>query len=126
MTLKHSIPSLSEALPGHVRGAAGCSPESATDRKFWFGLARSVMDQVAPQWEATTKAYAATRQQHYFSAEFLMGRALLNNLTNLGMLEEATEAVAATGRNLSDVLEAESDAALGNGGLGRPARRLLP
>lgn len=54
-----------------------------------------------------------------------MGRALLNNLTNLGLLDEAREAVAAQGQDLADVLEAEHDAALGNGGLGRLAACFL-
>ena len=71
------------------------------------------MEQLADRWEATTKAYNATRQQHYFSAEFLMGRALLNNLTNLGLVEQAEAAVKASGREISDILDAENDAALG-------------
>lgn len=119
------IPSLPEALPGHVRGAAGTSPADATNRKYWFGLSRAVMDQIADRWEATDLTYSRGRQQHYFSAEFLMGRALLNNLTNLGLVEEAREAVAQDGRELADVLEAEYDAALGNGGLGRLAACFL-
>ena len=63
--------------------------------------------------------------EHYFSAEFLMGRALLNNLSNLGMVDEAREALAALGKDLSVVLEEEPDAALGNGGLGRLAACFL-
>ncbi|WP_308606783.1 glycogen/starch/alpha-glucan phosphorylase [uncultured Corynebacterium sp.] len=113
------------AVPGHVRAAAGVSPTAATDRKFWSGLSSSVMDQIADNWEATRSAYAATRQQHYFSAEFLQGRALLNNLTNIGLVDEARAATQATGHELADVLEAEHDAALGNGGLGRLAACFL-
>lgn len=118
-------PALSETLGGHVRAVSGSSPETATDRKFWFGLSHNVMEKLADNWETTTAAYNATRQQHYFSAEFLMGRALLNNLTNLGLVEEAEEAVRANGHELSDILEAENDAALGNGGLGRLAACFL-
>ena len=113
------------AVPGHVRAAAGVSPTTATDRKFWSGLSSSVMEQIADNWEATRSAYAATRQQHYFSAEFLQGRALLNNLTNIGLVDEARAATQATGHELADVLEAEHDAALGNGGLGRLAACFL-
>ncbi|QDZ42861.1 glycogen/starch/alpha-glucan phosphorylase [Corynebacterium sp. sy039] len=119
------VPMLKDTVAGHVRAAAGMSAHSATDRKFWFGLSDAVMEQLADNWEATTQAYNATRQQHYFSAEFLMGRALLNNLTNLGLVEQAEEAVRACGHELSDVLEAENDAALGNGGLGRLAACFL-
>ncbi|MCQ9370293.1 glycogen/starch/alpha-glucan phosphorylase [Corynebacterium sp. 35RC1] len=113
------------SVGGHVRAASGTAPTSATGRKFWFGLSHAVMEQLAENWEATTKAYAATRQQHYFSAEFLMGRALLNNLTNLDLVDVAEQATAANGHALSDVLEAENDAALGNGGLGRLAACFL-
>lgn len=114
-----------KAIPGHVRAAAGVSPAAATNRKFWSGLSAAVMEHIADNWEATRKAYAGTRQQHYFSAEFLQGRALLNNLTNLDMVDDAAKAAEAAGHNLVDVLEAEHDAALGNGGLGRLAACFL-
>lgn len=117
--------SLAANVGGHVRAASGTSPAAATDRKFWFGLSAAIMERIADNWEATTTAYNGTRQQHYFSAEFLMGRALLNNLTNLEMVSEAEEAVRANGHELSDVLDAENDAALGNGGLGRLAACFL-
>ena len=119
--MTHFAPS----VPGHVRAAAGVSPQAASDRKYWSGLSAAVMEQIADNWERTRRTYAAGRQQHYFSAEFLQGRALLNNLTNLGLVEEAAQAVADSGRELSDVLEAEHDAALGNGGLGRLAACFL-
>ena len=112
-------------IASHVKAASGTTPERATNRKFWFGLSRSVIDAISDDWSATRHAYKATRQQHYFSAEFLMGRALLNNLTNLGIVDETADAVKALGHNLTDVLEAENDAALGNGGLGRLAACFL-
>lgn len=108
-----------------VRSVSGTSAQAATDKKFWFGLSQAVMDRIAQPWQRTMETYAATRQQHYFSAEFLMGRALLNNLTNLGMIEDATQAAREYGHELSNVLEAEHDAALGNGGLGRLAACFL-
>ena len=112
-------------VPSHVRAASGVSPHSASNRKFWSGLSGAVMEQIADNWERTRTAYAETRQQHYFSAEFLQGRALLNNLTNLGLVDDAKTAAKATDHELSDVLEAEHDAALGNGGLGRLAACFL-
>ncbi|WP_459587269.1 glycogen/starch/alpha-glucan phosphorylase [Corynebacterium camporealensis] len=113
------------AIPSHVRAASGVSPQRATDRKYWSGLSAAVMEQIADNWEATRRTYAAGRQQHYFSAEFLQGRALLNNLTNLDLVDDAQVAAKASGRELSDILEAEHDAALGNGGLGRLAACFL-
>ncbi|HCG3139371.1 TPA: glycogen/starch/alpha-glucan phosphorylase [Corynebacterium striatum] len=120
---KHSA--FQSTVPAHVRSAAGVRPATATDRKFWSGLSSAVMAHIADNWEATRAAYAATRQQHYFSAEFLQGRALLNNLTNLDLVDEAKAAAKQGGRELSNVLEAEHDAALGNGGLGRLAACFL-
>ncbi|OFT35860.1 glycogen phosphorylase [Corynebacterium sp. HMSC08A12] len=115
----------STTVGGHVRAAAGTSPEHASTRKFWTGLSRNIQERIADDWERTRQTYNATRQQHYFSAEFLMGRALLNNLTNLGLVEEAQAAARELGHELTDVLEVENDAALGNGGLGRLAACFL-
>lgn len=120
---KHSA--FQSTVPAHVRSAAGVSPSAASQRKFWSGLSSAVVAEIADNWETTRAAYSATRQQHYFSAEFLQGRALLNNLTNLDLVDEAKAAAKAAGRELSDVLEAEHDAALGNGGLGRLAACFL-
>lgn len=117
--------SLTPQVGAFVRSVSGTPATQATDEKFWFGLSQAIMDRIAGNWDATTKAYKKTRQQHYFSAEFLMGRALLNNLTNLGLVEEATAAAKEYGHDLSNVLEAEHDAALGNGGLGRLAACFL-
>src|SRR5690625_1734740 len=117
--------SFAHSLPGHIRAAAGVSPPSASARKAWSGLSAAVMEQIADNWEKTKKAYGQGRQQHYFSAEFLQGRALLNNLTNLELVDEAKAVMEDTGHELVDVLEAEPDAALGNGGLGRLAACFL-
>ena len=115
----------STTVGSHVRAAAGTSPEHASTRKFWTGLSRNIQERIADDWERTRQTYNATRQQHYFSAEFLMGRALLNNLTNLGLVEEAQAAAHELGHELTNVLEVENDAALGNGGLGRLAACFL-
>lgn len=116
---------LSDLVGSHIRAESGRVPQSSTEMEFWSGLSRVVVDDLADNWQRTTEAYAATRQQHYFSAEFLMGRALLNNLLNTGLVDEASAAVEKYGKNLTDVLEAEHDAALGNGGLGRLAACFL-
>lgn len=116
---------LSSTVPSQVRAVSGHPAHAATEMEVWQGLSAAVVDAIADDWYATEKRYHAGRMEHYFSAEFLQGRALLNNLTNLGMVEEAEKAVDAFGRKLSDVLEQEPDAALGNGGLGRLAACFL-
>ncbi|MDD4715182.1 MAG: glycogen/starch/alpha-glucan phosphorylase [Oscillospiraceae bacterium] len=62
-----------------------------------------------------------TRQVHYLSLEFLLGRSLMKNAFNLGVLEPLTQALAELGFSASDIFETEPDAGLGNGGLGRLA-----
>ncbi|WP_175934763.1 glycogen/starch/alpha-glucan phosphorylase [Corynebacterium sp. Marseille-P4321] len=125
MTIPAKLPNFKDAAPGHVRGFSGRAPENSTQKKFWTGLSAAVMEQLADDWDETRKAYKATRRAAYFSAEFLQGRALLNNLTNLGLVDQAAEVSREYGFELSDVLESEHDAALGNGGLGRLAACFL-
>lgn len=116
---------LSQTVPAAVRSTSGRRAENSTPYEVWQGLSSAIVDKIADNWDRTDAQYAAGRREHYFSAEFLMGRALLNNLSNLGMVDEAREAVAAIGQDLSVVLEQEPDAALGNGGLGRLAACFL-
>ena len=116
---------LIQTVPSHVRSVSGHPAKASTQMEVWQGLSAAVVDAIAGNWHATEQKYRAGRMEHYFSAEFLMGRALLNNLTNLGLVKEAEEAVGAFGQNLSDILEQEPDAALGNGGLGRLAACFL-
>lgn len=116
---------LTSAVGAFVRATSGKSAQNSTPMEFWTGLSSLVVDRIADDWDKSTAAYQAGRQEHYFSAEFLEGRALLNNLVNLGLLEEASDALEAHGQNIADVLDAEHDAALGNGGLGRLAACFL-
>lgn len=113
------------ATAAQIRAVSGRPPKASTPMEYWQGLSAAVVDRIADDWHATTEKYKMGRRQHYFSAEFLMGRALLNNLLNLGLVDEAERAVDAFGLKLSDVLEQEPDAALGNGGLGRLAACFL-
>ena len=68
---------------------------------------------------------ARAKAVYYLSMEFLLGRSLSNNLQNLGLYGDMERAFADLGLRLSDVLEVEPDAALGNGGLGRLAACFL-
>lgn len=87
----------------------------------WAGLSRTVLARLASDWNKTNELYSQKRQQNYFSAEFLVGRALLNNLINLGLYDEAKQAITELGFDLNEILEVEKDPGLGNGGLGRLA-----
>ena len=116
---------LISTVPSQVRAVSGHPAGASTEMEVWQGLSAAVVDAIADDWYATEQRYREGRMEHYFSAEFLMGRALLNNLTNLGLVDQAREAVGAFGQDLTNILEQEPDAALGNGGLGRLAACFL-
>lgn len=83
-----------------------------------------VMREIAPRWEECRQAHLGSRRVGYFSMEFLMGRAIYNNLYCLNLLDDMEKAFGKAGDSLSRFEEIE-DAALGNGGLGRLAACFL-
>ncbi len=87
-------------------------------------LGEAVMQAMLPRWNQCRKAHIAGRRACYFSMEFLMGRAVYNNLYCLGILEDVAAEFEKEGVSLS-VFEDIEDAALGNGGLGRLAACFL-
>ena len=101
------------------------SLETATKQEIYQALSKTLMVSLTDQWEASTDAYAKGKQAFYLSAEFLMGRALGNNLLNLGQTETFSELLKSLNFNLNEIEEIEEDAGLGNGGLGRLAACFL-
>ena len=109
---------------GQTRGAAPL----AVCMRAAAGACRDLLDQRWMQTQREDSQMASTgpvRRVHYLSMEFLMGRALGNALSALGLAEVARDRLAEQGVELSTVLEQASDAALGNGGLGRLAACFL-
>lgn len=116
---------LERAIDAQIRSNEARLPERATKWQFWCALSRSIIHYIAEDWQASRLTYRKNRQQHYFSAEFLVGRSTLNNLINLDLYDAAKAALASYGQDINEVLEEEEDAALGNGGLGRLAACFL-
>jgi len=85
--------------------------------------ALAARDRVVERWLDVRNANRANKKKrvYYLSIEFLIGRLLFDTLVNLGLLDEAREALGTLGVDIEDVKAAEPDAALGNGGLGRLA-----
>ena len=90
-------------------------------------LAMSVRDRLMERWKRTQEAYDASqcKRTYYLSLEFLMGRSLGNAMLNIGITDAATRALFDLGLELEEIAEAEPDAGLGNGGLGRLAACFL-
>lgn len=116
---------LKKSIISHLGAEYGKQLDEATSQEFWTALSRSIMEYIASNWEASRKAYRRARRAHYFSAEFLVGRSLINNLVNLGLYEPTKELCSDLGYDLGRLEEEEIDPGLGNGGLGRLAACFL-
>ena len=101
----------------------GKFPGLATKNDYYQALAYAVRDRMLRRWISTAAAYTkqGSRTVAYFSAEFLMGPHLGNNLINLGIHDEVRQAITELGLNFDELLQQEDEPGLGNGGLGRLA-----
>ena len=104
--------------------ALGVSAKDAEVHALHGAVGDAVLREILPHWNACRQAHLANRRVCYFSMEFLMGRAVYNNLYCLGLLPDMEKAFRDAGTSLS-VFEEIEDAALGNGGLGRLAACFL-
>ena len=121
------VDSLRRSFLDHLQFSQGKDEHSATALDRYFSLAYSVRDRMMKQWIQTQQAYYASdaKRIYYLSLEFLMGKALENNLINLGLLDGVRDALHAIGIEVADLVGEEPDAGLGNGGLGRLAACFL-
>ena len=101
--------------------------EEATPQQIFQAVSYAIKDQIIENWMDTQKAYEKEdpKMVYYMSMEFLMGRALGNNMINLQAYKPVKEALDELGLDLNMVEDQEPDAALGNGGLGRLAACFL-
>lgn len=99
--------------------------EDANEFEIYKALGKTIMESISENWYQSSKLYSKGKQAFYLSAEFLMGRALGNNLINLGLMGEVKELFNELGIDYNKVEDEEEDAALGNGGLGRLAACFL-
>jgi len=124
---KKSINTFNKSILHHVKYTLGKQPEQSTPHDIFFAAASACHDQMIDRLLETEEYYSSkgAKRLYYLSMEFLIGRSLHNNLSNLGLYEVCKEAVASLGQNMDDLLEHEHDPALGNGGLGRLAACFL-
>ncbi|MCI7785362.1 MAG: glycogen/starch/alpha-glucan phosphorylase [Succinivibrio sp.] len=122
-TNKASVEAFKQSVLNHLRTTIGTSPEKASKLAWWQAVVAACNEEIFGRLTDTqsTHAKADTRAVHYLSAEFLMGRLTVNNLTNLEKFDIARDALKELGLDINEVCEEEPDMALGNGGLGRLA-----
>ncbi len=118
-----NIETLKRAFLDNLYYIQGKFPKIATKHDYYMALAYTVRDRLLRRWLNTAETYTnnASRTVCYLSAEFLMGPHLGNNLINLGIYDEVSQAMEELGLDLKDLLEQEEEPGLGNGGLGRLA-----
>jgi starch phosphorylase len=115
--------SLRRAIVEKLAYVVGKDPSHATQKDWCTALSMAVRDHVVDAWfDATRRGYAVRRKRvYYLSMEFLIGRLLNDAVANLGLESAVRQATAELGIDYESLIGQESDAALGNGGLGRLA-----
>jgi starch phosphorylase len=123
----NEVAAMLHSFTDHLLYSLAKDQYSATAHDRFMSLALAVRERLTDRWIATQQRFYKkdAKRVYYLSAEFLMGRALGNNLINLGLMDVAREACRMLNLDLSDLLEQEQDAGLGNGGLGRLAACFL-
>ncbi|MGB2941445.1 MAG: glycogen/starch/alpha-glucan phosphorylase, partial [Candidatus Macondimonas sp.] len=118
---------IKRAFLDHLFFSQGKFPALATMNDYYLALAHTIRDRLLHRWISTAAAYTeqGARTVCYLSAEFLLGTHLGNNLINLGIYDEAREAVEELGLDFLELLRQEEEPGLGNGGLGRLAACFL-
>ena len=118
---------LKSSVINNVKNLFRKTIDEATPMQMFQAVSYAVKDIIIDEWIATHKEYEKqdAKTVYYLSMEFLMGRALGNNIINIGAREEIKEALDEMGIDLNVLEDQEPDAALGNGGLGRLAACFL-
>ena len=127
MSKKFSKKAFIESVKSNLKTLYRRTLEDATKQQVFQAVSYAVKDTIIDNWMATQKVYEEEdpKMVYYMSMEFLMGRALGNNLINLTEYNEVKEALDEIGFDLNVIEDEEPDAALGNGGLGRLAACFL-
>ena len=116
-----------EVVKNNVKRLYRKTIEEANQQQLFQAVSYAVKDEIIDQWLATQEQFKKDdpKTVYYMSMEFLMGRALGNNLINMTQYKEVAEALDEMGIDLNVIEDQEPDAALGNGGLGRLAACFL-
>jgi len=122
-----TVEGLKRTFENHLRYTLARDQYSATDHDRYYALAMAVRDRMVGRWIQTNQTYVArnVKRVYYLSLEYLIGRAMGNNVINMRMDRIVSEAMADLGLDWNYLRDLEKDAGLGNGGLGRLAACFL-
>lgn len=111
----------------HLKYDADADVFHTTQEGRYEALAQTIRDRIVHQWDISRKIQRKNKVKrvYYLSLEFLMGRAMTNNINNMGLMNEVTKALKDLGYTYEELADVEPDAGLGNGGLGRLAACFL-
>lgn len=125
--ISHSSSAIERDFAEHLKYTQDADVFHTTMEGRYEALALTIRDRIIHQWDISRKeqAKAKAKRVYYLSLEFLMGRAMTNNITNMGLENEVTKALKDLGYTYEELADVEPDAGLGNGGLGRLAACFL-
>jgi starch phosphorylase len=112
---------IKKGIDRYLKVKYGKKIDKALDSEIFNALSLTIMENIVDNWNDTIQTYEEGKQAYYLSAEYLMGRALGNNLVNLGIYDEVKETLEELNIDINKIENIEEDAGLGNGGLGRLA-----
>src|SRR5690554_3655368 len=123
----HRAKDIAQDFAEHLKYSQDADIYHTTKEGCYTALALTVRDRIIHQWNQSRKTQRkkSAKRVYYLSLEFLMGRAMTNNIINLGIEEEVRKALSSLGYTYEELSEVEPDAGLGNGGLGRLAACFL-
>jgi starch phosphorylase len=118
---------LKDSVKKYLKNELAKTPENASKEELFFAFSRAIRDSFIDLWQKREEAYftKGKKQAYYLSSEFLMGRFFSNNVINLKLEEELKEVLEELGIDYNMLENVETDAGLGNGGLGRLAACFL-
>ncbi|AEC01474.1 glycogen/starch/alpha-glucan phosphorylase [Parasphaerochaeta coccoides] len=123
----HTEKDIAQDFAEHLKYSQDADLYHTTDQNRYTALALAIRDRIIHQWGKSRKTQRTqnARRVYYLSLEFLMGRAMTNNIINLGLEDETRQALSSLGYAYEELADQEPDAGLGNGGLGRLAACFL-
>ena len=123
----HTAKDIAQDFAEQLKYTLDADAYHVNDEAKYQAAVLAIRDRIVHQWDISRKTQRAksAKRVYYLSLEFLMGRAMTNNIINLGIEKQVKDALSSLGYDFEELADAEPDAGLGNGGLGRLAACFL-